>query len=181
MAEQIREVDAEPERPHHAAPEPVCRKGHLSLYRGAKAVILAPLAWLGAQVRDHSAQAIPLAAAGVVSGAAILGVANPEHRPTPERVAPEPYSVVEPPQPVEQQRPPLAPTPEPTVTATPIPAPTPSPSPSAPPTPSPPLLLDLELPPLPSLPPVEPPLPTPLPTLTPTAPPVEQLLPLQLG
>jgi hypothetical protein len=69
----------------HTKPE----RPKLTLIRGGKAVLAAPFVWIGSQLRDHAAAAVPLAAASVVGVPVTLGMASTPPVPN----DPEPASI----------------------------------------------------------------------------------------
>jgi hypothetical protein len=142
----------------HAADRP-----RLRLIRGGKALALAPVMWVWAQVREHATAATGIAAASVIGGASTLGVAaapevsyNPPPRSTTIPVAEQPE---------------LRPTSFASLPRPPTPTPTPTPTETA------------EAVKSEALPPVSPapvsvpaPVSTPTPTPTPTVPVVEEVV-----
>jgi hypothetical protein len=138
LAAQIEQTE---DRARHAArPE----RRRLTLIRGGKALVLAPLAWVWSQVRDHAAQASTLAAVGVVGVPTALGVATPVIHPgaPPVSIGPRIMSDIDPsplpervtsPQPeptptVEVVEPEVSPPDPPAPTSAPTPLPTPTPT-----------------------------------------------------
>jgi hypothetical protein len=147
LASQIEQTEG---RARHAArPE----RPKLTLIRGGRAVLVAPLVWVWAQLRDHASASVGLAAAGVIGVPTALGVAAPvihsgappvsisprisedvDPRPLPVGLTPSPSS--EPTPTVEvvgPEAPPPPALPAPTSALTPTPTPTPLPTAGPPP------------------------------------------------
>jgi hypothetical protein len=87
IAEAVHEVEELEREAAEETATPEQRRARFRLIRGGKALVLAPVAWAWAQVRDHAVAAVPLAATGVIGTAATLGVASPEIPPDPDPVS----------------------------------------------------------------------------------------------
>jgi hypothetical protein len=140
IVEQVRALDVRTSRRHAARPE----RPKLTLIRGGRAVLVAPLVWVWAQLRDHASASVGLAAAGVIGVPTALGVAAPViHSGAPpvsmsprisEDVDPRPLPVgltapsPEPTPTVEVVEPEVSPPDPPAPTSAPTPLPTPTPT-----------------------------------------------------